>query len=157
LRRADDRPAGSLDPHTMATAVHAATKPADVAGSVRYALSAPLSIRRGGTSMVAILDKPIDASDVYLWRPQAAAPGSDRHRYRAVKLANTSGFTLEPGPIAIFARGSFVGDSLLSRLAIGETAWIPYAVDGATTVTVETTADERPLRIVAVHHGVATV
>ena len=158
VRRADARPAtGPLTPAAVATSAHAATRPADIAGAVRYVLSEPVSIRRGGTSMVAILDKPVDATDVYLWRPEAAAPGSDRHPYRAVELANTSGYTLEPGPIAIFARGAFVGDSLLSRLAIGETAWIPYALDGATTVTVEPAADERPLRIVAVHHGIVTV
>jgi hypothetical protein len=54
---------------------------------------------------------------VFLFRPDANAPGSERHPFRAVKLANRSGYTLEPGPIAIFARGSFVGDSLVERIA----------------------------------------
>jgi outer membrane protein OmpA-like peptidoglycan-associated protein len=158
LKRAEgERAPAALTPQTMATTAHTATKPVDIAGSVRFVLTEPVSIRRGGSSMVSILNAPIDAADVYLWRPDANAPGSDRHPYRAVKLANTSGYTLEPGPIAIFARGSFVGDSLLGRLALGEITWVPYAIDGATTVTATRAADERPLRIVAVHHGVASV
>jgi hypothetical protein len=103
------------------------------------------------------VNKPIAAEDAVLFRPDANAPGSDRHPFRAVRLANDSGFTLEPGPIAIFARGTFVGDSLVGRLDVGDTAWIPYALEGGTTVTVNTDAAERPLRIVAIHKGVLTV
>jgi hypothetical protein len=62
----------------------------------------------------------ISAEDAYLWRPDGNAPGSDRHPFRAVRLVNATGFTLQPGPVAIFARGTFVGDSLLDRLELDE-------------------------------------
>jgi outer membrane protein OmpA-like peptidoglycan-associated protein len=146
-----------IDTRTAAASVHTATKPADVAGSVRYVLSEPVSIRRGASTMVSILDKPVGADDVFLFRPDPNAPGSDRHPFRAVRLVNDSGFTLEPGPIAIFARGTFVGDSLLGRLDLGETAWIPYALDGGTTVTVTTDDAERAVKLVSIHRGVFTV
>jgi outer membrane protein OmpA-like peptidoglycan-associated protein len=146
-----------LDTNAMAGAVHTATRPADVAGAVRYALTEPVSIRRGASAMVSILNQKIGAEDAFLFRPDGNAPGSDRHPFRAVRLANDSGFTLEPGPIAIFARGTFVGDSLIHRLDIGETAWIPYALDGGTQVTVASDQSERPVRIAAIHRGVATV
>ena len=107
--------------------------------------------------MVSILNKPIAAEDAFLFRPDANAPGSDRHPFRAVRLANDAGFTLEPGPIAIFARGTFVGDSLMSRLDVGETAWVPYALEGGTVVTLQNDAAERPVRIVSIHHGMITV
>lgn len=153
MRRAPMR----IDTTTARTAVHTSTKPAEVAGTVRYELTEPVSIRRGTSSMVSILNKPIGAHDVYLYRPDAKAPGSHRHPFRAVRLVNDSGFMLEPGPIAIFARGSFVGDSVVNRLAVGETAWIPYALDGATTVTAEHDESERPIRIVSIQRGVITV
>jgi outer membrane protein OmpA-like peptidoglycan-associated protein len=143
-------------PHALA-AVHTASKPADIAGSVRYALSEPVTIRRGAATMVSIVNKPILSEDVLLFRPDANAPGSDRHPFRAVRLVNDSGFTLEPGPIAIFARGSFVGDSLLDRLDLGETAWVPYALEGGTVVTAARSDAEHPVRIVSIHRGVITV
>jgi outer membrane protein OmpA-like peptidoglycan-associated protein len=146
-----------IDVATAQRSVHTSSKPADVAGSVRYVLGDPVTVRRGGSTMVSILDKRIAAEDTFLFRPDANAPGSDRHPFRAVRLANDSGFTLEPGPIAIFARGTFVGDSLIARLDLGETAWIPYALEGGTTVTVETDAAEEPVRIVSIHKGVLTV
>jgi outer membrane protein OmpA-like peptidoglycan-associated protein len=150
------RPASALDPETARASVHAATRPIEVAGMVRYALSEPVTIKKGSSSMVSILNQPIGAHDVYLFRPDRNAPGSDRHPFRAVRLVNDTAFMLEPGPLAIFARGSFVGDTNIGRLAVGETAWVPYALDGATTVTTETTESERPIRIVAIQRGVVT-
>jgi len=146
-----------LDSATLQRSVRTSVRPAEVAGTVRYELTEPVSIRKGMSSMVSILDAPIVASDVYLFRPDPVAAGSERHPFRAVRLVNDSGYMLEPGPVAIFARGSFVGDSMLQRLAVGETAWIPYALDGATQVTVARDGGERPLRIVAIARGVMTV
>jgi hypothetical protein len=149
--------APSYDTHAAQTSVHASTKPASVAGSVRYVLGEPVSIRRGASTMVSILNKPVAAEDAFLFRPDAHAPGSDRHPFRAVRLVNDSGYTLEPGPIAIFARGSFVGDSLIQRLDVGETAWVPYALEGGTTITVTEGNGDQPTRIVSIHRGVVEV
>jgi outer membrane protein OmpA-like peptidoglycan-associated protein len=146
-----------LDGKALQASVHTATKPAEVAGTVRYVLTEPVTIKKGRSSMVSILNRPIGAEDVYLYRPDDNAPGSDRHPFRAVRLVNDSGYMLEPGPIAIFARGTFVGDSMITRLGVGETAWIPYAVDGATTVMREADDSERPVKIVSIARGVLTV
>jgi outer membrane protein OmpA-like peptidoglycan-associated protein len=146
-----------VDTKTMQASVHTASKPAEVAGTVRYALTEPVSIKKGSSSMVSILNKGVSAEDVYLYRPAPNVPASERHPFRAVRMVNDSGFMLEPGPIAIFARGTFVGDSMITRLNVNETAWVPYALDGATTVTIESDDDERPIRIVSIQRGVLTV
>ena len=146
-----------VDTKTAQTAVHTSSKPAEVAGTVRYELSEPVTIRKGSSSLVSILNKPVSAEDVYLYRPDGNAPGSARHPFRAVRLLNDSGFMLEPGPIAIFARGTFVGDSMVGRLNVAESAWIPYALDGATSVTAVTDDSERPIKILAIQRGVMTV
>ncbi len=162
-RREDIAPAPSrrapmrIDAQSAAASVHTSSKPAEVAGTVRYELGEPVTIKKGSSSLVSILNRPVSAEDVYLFRPDANAPGSARHPFRAVRLVNDSGFMLEPGPIAIFARGTFVGDSMIGRLNVGETAWVPYALDGATTVTASTDETERPIKIVAIQRGVLTV
>ena len=146
-----------VDTQTMKASVHTASQPAEVAGTVRYALTEPVSIKKGSSSMVSILNKGVSAEDVYLYRPDADAPASNRHPFRAVRLVNDSGFMLEPGPIAIFARGTFVGDSMITRLNVNETAWVPYALDGATTVSIDNEDDEKPIRIASIQRGVLTV
>ena len=146
-----------LDAASLGASTRARAKPVPVAGTVRYALSEPVSIRRGASAMVSILNQRVPGHDVFLYRPDGNAPGSDRHPFRAVKLVNRSGYTLEPGPIAIFAGGSFVGDSLVERISVDETAWIPYALDGGTQVTVARRDDEQPVRLVSIQRGIVTV
>jgi outer membrane protein OmpA-like peptidoglycan-associated protein len=150
-------PTPVLDTRTAAASVKTATRPVEVAGTVRYELAEPVTVRRGSSTMVSILNKQVTAEDAYLWRPDANAPGSDRHPFRVVRLENGSGYTLQPGPVAIFARGTFVGDGLLDQLDRDETAWVPYALDSSTRVTVEIKRDERPARIVAIDRGVLSV
>ncbi len=152
-----DRPPMKVDASTVAASVKTSTRPTEVAGAVRYELAEPITVRRGTSTMVSILNKQIVAEDAYLWRPDDNAPGSDVHPFRAVRVVNGSGFTLQPGPIAIFARGTFVGDSLLDRLDLDETAWIPYALDSGTTVTPRTASEEKPVRIVALSRGALVV
>jgi outer membrane protein OmpA-like peptidoglycan-associated protein len=161
LKRSDNDPAPRvdrpIDTKTVQNSVKTSSKPVEIAGSVRYELAEPITVRRGTSTMVSILNKQIAAEDAYLWRPDANAPGSDVHPFRAVRLVNGSGFTLQPGPIAIFARGTFVGDSLLDRLDLDETAWIPYALDSGTSVTPRTASDEKPVRIVSLQRGTLVV
>lgn len=155
--RTRGRPLPAVDATALQTSAHARTTPTGVAGSVRYVLSDPVTIARGKSTMVSILNQPITGEDVLLFGPDATAPGSATHPFRAARLVNTSGFTLEAGPIAIFSGGTFVGDSLLERLNVDETAWIPYALDGGTTVTRASVSAERPVRLVAMSRGVLTV
>ena len=112
---------------SAATGIETKSKPVEVAGSVRYDLGERVTIKHGGATAISIINKPIAAEDAFLYRPDANAPGSEKYPFRAVRLENSSGFTLEAGPIAVFARGTFVGDSLLGALGLDETAWIPYA------------------------------
>lgn len=157
VTRATSRPLPTVDAAAMQASTRARTTPTGIAGSVRYVLTDPVTIGRGKSTMVSILNKPITGEDVLLFRPDDNAPGSATHPFRAARLVNTSGFTLESGPIAIYAGGTFVGDSLLDRLQVDETAWIPYALDGGTTVTRTSVPDERPIRLVAMTRGVLTV
>lgn len=162
LKRGSEAPATApgyvrIDTQTAAASTRTTTKAAAVAGTVRYAVGEPVTVKRGRSTMVSILNQPIEGEDALLYRPDGNAPGSDRHPFRAVRLHNGSGFTLEPGPIAIFSGGSFVGDSLLGRLDLGQTAWIPYALDGGTRVAVARADAEQPIRLVTLSKGVMTV
>jgi len=166
LKRSDDddnrpttasRPPPRLDTATVQATTKASTKPVEVAGAVRYELATRITIPRNTSTMVSILNKQVPAEDAYLWRPDDNAPGSDKHPFRAIRLVNGSGFTLQPGPVAIFARGTFVGDSLLDSLGLDETAWIPYALDSSTRISHRVSDEERPLRVLAIKRGVMVV
>jgi len=55
------------------------------------------------------------AADTLLFRPDGGTPGSELHPYRAARVALPVELGLEPGPVAVFAEGSFAGEGLLQR------------------------------------------
>jgi outer membrane protein OmpA-like peptidoglycan-associated protein len=122
----------------------------EFAGATRFTVAEPVSIAAGSAALVTIASREIPGDDVYLFRPESAAAASREHPYRAARLRNTTGMTLLPGPVALFAGGTFAGEGLLDRLHEGETTFIPYAIDPSTTVRTEVTDRREPRRIVSV-------
>ncbi len=155
----DDR--GTTDQPITRAALAASTRSSgvavEVAGATRYQLADRVTVPRGASTLVSVLSRDVVGADVLLFRPDSGTPGSDLHPYRAARLALPAELGLEPGPVAVFAEGSFAGEGLMQRTPGGETTYVPFALDGGTTVRVETRGDERPLRLVAVARGVATV
>ncbi|HWN68352.1 MAG TPA: hypothetical protein VNM90_11990, partial [Haliangium sp.] len=129
----------------------------DVAGSVRYEITEPVTIRRGASALVPILNRRAQGEDVYLYRPDVNAPLSVQHPWRAGRLVNDGPLPLQAGPVAMFAGGAFVGEGLIERLHPGETAFVPYALDSGTVVSEVSEDRDEPARIVAIARGVATV
>lgn len=129
----------------------------DVAGMVQYKLPRRVTIPRGESTLVPIVNNYVDGSDIYLFRPDANAPGSDRHPFRAARVQNSGNVSLPPGPVAIFADGTFAGEGLLSKLFAGEVAYVPYATDSSTVVRERTERKNKAVRIVSIAKGYARV
>jgi len=106
--------------------------------------------------MVAMINDHLDGEDVFFYRPDQNVKGSARHPLRAARLQNGKKLTLEAGPVAIFAQGSYVGDALLKRLHPGETVFLPYALDRSTHIEKKQTQQTKPERLVAIADGVIT-
>ena len=159
-RAADDAPAasaGAASASRMQASMRAQVLPRDVAGSVRYEIGAPVTIARGATALVPILDQRMEGEDVYLYRPDASAPLSSQHPWRAGRLVNQGALPLQPGPVAMFAGGAFVGEGLIDRLHPDESAFVPYALDSSAVVRELSEDRHEPVRIVAIARGVARV
>lgn len=129
--------------------------PSDIAGASYYTVSDPVSLPRGASTMVSMLTLRGGAEDVYLFRPDGHVRGSERHPLRAARLH--IGMALEPGPVTVFARGSFVGEGALDRMHAGETALVPYALDSAAKVEVKSEEASLPLRLLSIRNGEAVV
>ena len=150
-------PPGHHDQRALASAAAPSGTTVEVAGTARWQLADRVTVPRGASTLVSVLSREVVGAGVLLFRPDAGTPGSARHPYRAARLALPAELTVEPGPVAVFAEGSFAGEGVLERTPGGQVAYVPYAVDGGTAVTVEVSSDERPQRLIAVARGVARV
>jgi outer membrane protein OmpA-like peptidoglycan-associated protein len=155
LERRDDAPGTSRPPPPAPPPGRATVR--EVAGGVRYALPGAVTIPAHASVQVSILNQKLGGEEIFLFRPEANLPGSERHPMRAIRIENESGLTLVPGPVAIFVGGTFSGEGQLAELQPRESASIPYALDSGTTIAKHTSESERPARILSVVDGVATV
>lgn len=130
-------------------------KAENLAGNTRYVVSDPVSLPRGSSTMISLLTLRGGTEDIYLFRPEAGVQGSDRHPLRAARIQ--VGTALEPGPVAVFAAGSFVGEGVLTRMHPGETALLPYAIDSSASVQSASEESARPQRLISLHRGEAVV
>jgi hypothetical protein len=122
-----------------------------VSGLTRFDLSVPVTVPDGSSTMVAIINEAVEAEETFLFKPGGAGIGYDANPYRVVRFRNTTPFVLEPGPISIYAGGSFVGEGLSEVVGTGTSATIPFAVEPGILVnsSVDRTGDEmKLLRIV---------
>jgi outer membrane protein OmpA-like peptidoglycan-associated protein len=140
-----------------AAALPGATLPSEAGSSAGFAVTEPLDLPRGASYLVSIIDRPVPGEESFLFRPDPAVPGSELHPFRCARLVNDGPVTLVPGPVAILARGGFVGEGLLERLHPGESAFIPFALDRSADIRVEVSSGREPARLLSVVDGVARV
>jgi outer membrane protein OmpA-like peptidoglycan-associated protein len=129
----------------------------EVAGMVRHDIQIPVDIPRRSSATLAILNRRISGSEVFLYRPDPAVPGSALHPLRVARFACPPETALEPGPIALYARGSYVGDALVDRLHAGQVSLVPFAIDSSAVVNVERDDRRVPQRLVKIEQGVLTL
>jgi hypothetical protein len=126
-------------------------------GITTYSASAPVTVRDEASTLVAIFNQRVDASDTLLYRPDGGVPASSTHPFRVVRFTNQAGVALERGPVAIFAKERFLGQGLLEPVPMGATTSIPYALERGVTVSVENASDVDEARLVKIEGGLLTV
>ncbi len=112
------------------------------AGTTRYDLPQTLSIADQSASMVMVLDQVVAGEVVLLFAPDAAVADSATRPFRAVRFENSTGGALEPGPVAMFEEGSFLGQAVTEPLVAGATGTVPFALERGVSVSREARTDE---------------
>jgi hypothetical protein len=90
-----------------------------------YAIEHPVTIRRNQSALVPIVLRPFEGRSVLLHN-RNTRPGNPM---RAVDFANTTGLTLEGGPLTVLEAGSYVGEAMLDTIKPDEKKLVPYAVE----------------------------
>lgn len=154
-RGTNEAPRGlTIRPDALERTGRAIPAPTRSTGGTRYPIARRVTIPADGSAMVSVLSTRIDAGEVLYYQPDANAPGSDAHPFRAARMVNASGVDLVPGPVALFTRGEFVGEGLFDAITPGETAFVPYALDASSHVTRSEASRSEPSRVVSLARGV---
>lgn len=95
-----------------------------------YRMSQPVTIRKDESAMLPFLQQAIDARKLLIY----SNTGSE-HPTNAAELTNSTGKTLDGGPITVYDGGAYGGEALMETLKQGDKRLISYAVDLGTRVT----------------------
>jgi hypothetical protein len=90
-----------------------------------YRIEHPVTIRRNQSALVPIVLRPFEGRPVLLHN-RLTRPDNPM---RAVEFHNTTGLTLEGGPMTVLESGSYVGEAMLETIKPDEQRLVPYAVE----------------------------
>jgi len=102
--------------------------PGDPIGTSHFDSPSSMTVPRGTSAMVSILDAKTEGEIVYLYDAEGPR-GNATYPFRAVRMKNTSDSTLESGPVTVFGDGKFIGEGIAEPVPPGATAFVPFALD----------------------------
>ncbi len=114
---------------------------------LEYRIDHPVTILRNRSALLPIVAAPVEGGKVALYNEAAR----ERNPLSAVRIENTTGLTLEGGPLTVLEGETYAGESPLETLKPGEKRYVAYAVDLGVKAT--TKLDSRRERV----HRVAFV
>jgi hypothetical protein len=106
------------------------TRERQVGDLFEYVIENAVTVRRNQSALVPILLKPFAGRSVLLYQKAARA----ENPMRCVEFENTTGLTLEGGPVTVLDQGSYVGEAMLDTMKPTEKRLVGYAVELAVRV-----------------------
>jgi phosphopantetheine adenylyltransferase len=101
--------------------------------------------------MLPFLQQQIGARKLLIYSDQGSL-----HPTNAAELTNTSGKTLDGGPITVYDGGAYGGEALMETLKAGDKRLISYAVDLGTRITSAFDSKQAVVRELHASRGVLT-
>src|SRR5208283_5001439 len=118
-----------------------------------YRIGEPVTIRKDESAMLPFLQQKIEARKLLIY---SSGAGSE-HPTNAAELDNSTGKTLDGGPITVYDGGAYGGEALMETLKAGDKRLISYAVDLGTRITEAFNSKAAVVREIHASRGMLTV
>jgi hypothetical protein len=156
MARSAPRPAMEADISAVRQFAAPSTITADAAARelgelFEYRIAQPVTIRTGESAMLPFLQQPVEGRKLLIYSDH-----SSQHPTNAAELTNTSGKTLDGGPITVYDGGAYGGEALMETLKNGDKRLISYAVDLGTRITSAFGSKQAVVRELHAKRGVLT-
>lgn len=123
------------------------------AGATRYEIPSPITVPNESATMVLLLSKRVPGEAVFLFAPDGGVPESSSHPFRVARFRNGTKGLLERGPIAVFEKGSFLGQGMVDPLPPNATATVPFALERSLAVGSDRKYDQQGARLFRIESG----
>jgi len=124
---------------------------ADLGELFEYRFSSPVTVKKDESAMLPFLQQKIASRKLLIY-----SENYGEHPMNAAELTNSTGKTLDGGPITVFDASSYAGEALMTTLKMADKRLISYAVDLGTRVTTAFDSGRSVVREIHVNRGVLT-
>ena len=116
---------------SVQTSDMAATAEGRDAGDLfEYSFSSAVTVKKGESAMLPFLQQKVGARKLLIYREQFGV-----NPQNAAELTNSTGKTLDGGPITVYDAGAYAGEALVETVKAGDKRLISYGVDLGTRIT----------------------
>ena len=149
------RVGGALEPSAMSVPAPSSVTQTAVAQELgelfEYRISMPVTIRKSESAMLPFLQDKITARKLLIY-----SDGSSTHPLNAAEITNSTGKTLDGGPVTVFDGGTYGGEALMETVKTGDKRLLSYAVDLGTRITTQFDSKAAVVREIHVNRGTLT-
>ena len=112
------------------SSIEAAALGRELGDLFEYRIAQPVTIRKNESAMLPFLQQTIEGRKLLIYSDHGS-----QHPTNAAELTNSSGKTLDGGPITVYDAGAYAGEALMETLKASDKRLISYAVDLGTRIT----------------------
>jgi uncharacterized protein DUF4139 len=120
----------------------------DAGDLFEYSFSSPVTVKKGESAMLPFLQQKVGARKLLIYREQFGV-----NPQNAAELTNSTGKTLDGGPITVYDAGSYAGEALVETVKAGDKRLISYGVDLGTRITTKFDSSRNVVREVHASRG----
>jgi len=124
---------------------------ADLGELFEYRFSTPVTVKKDESAMLPFLQQKIGSRKLLIY-----SENYGEHPMNAAELTNSTGKTLDGGPITVFDANSYAGEALMTTLKASDKRLISYAVDLGTRITTQFDTSRVLVREIHVNRGMLT-
>ncbi|ATB45085.1 hypothetical protein [Corallococcus macrosporus] len=121
----------------------------EVGDLFEYGVDRPVTVHRNQSALVPILHKPFEGKRVLLYNRATR----EKNPMACIELKNTTGLTLEGGPVTVTEDERYVGEAMLDTMKPNDRRFVPYAVELGCVVSIEDLTEDGPVFRVVVNAG----
>jgi len=129
--------------------VEVQTRTVEVGDLFQYAIQNLVTVKRNQSALVPILQGPFEGRRVAVYNPSVR----DKNPMSAVLFKNTTGMTLEGGPLTVLEQESYVGEAMLETLKPGEERLVPFSVELGCVISIDNESDLQTVHLARITHG----
>jgi hypothetical protein len=116
-----------------------------------YHIPTPVTVRRNESAMLPFLQQKVDSRKLLIY-----SDPSSPHPMDAAEISNSTGKTLDGGPITVYDGGAYAGEALVETVKAGDKRLISYGVDLGTRISTAWDHKAEQVREIRARRGILT-